>query len=119
MHGSGLARILILDDARSIVDTVAEERILDGLAEELPGRPGLLGVASRVSRAARGRIFVWNRAAPRGEGAPAAGLSTGHMVSRSAANVHAAGTARAAAIRHHSIAPPGAGRPLRTQVPAT
>lgn len=51
-------RILIFDNELSSVDAVAEERILDGLAEVLPGRPALLGVAPCAGRAARGRIFV-------------------------------------------------------------
>jgi ATP-binding cassette subfamily B multidrug efflux pump len=51
-------RILVLDDALSSVDTLTEERILNGLAEVMRGRTTIL-ISHRVStvRAAR-RIFV-------------------------------------------------------------
>src|SRR6202011_2173697 len=51
-------RILILDDALSSVDTLTEERILNGLAEVMRGRTTIL-ISHRVStvRSAR-RIFV-------------------------------------------------------------
>ncbi len=51
-------RILILDDALSSVDTVTEERILNGLAKVMRGRTTIL-ISHRVSTLrGAGRIFV-------------------------------------------------------------
>ncbi len=54
-------RILILDDALASVDTITEERILNGLAEVMRGRTTIL-ISHRVSTVRQAdRIFVLER----------------------------------------------------------
>lgn len=70
-------RILILDDALSSVDTVTEERILDGLAEVLPGRTTIM-ISHRVSTVRHAdRIYVIEQGRVAEEGSHAELLKMG------------------------------------------
>jgi ATP-binding cassette subfamily B multidrug efflux pump len=70
-------RILILDDALSSVDTVTEERILNGLAAIMRGRTTIL-ISHRVSTVKNAdRIFVLERGVVAEEGSHAELLARG------------------------------------------